>query len=327
MTNLDVLLLKGCTSASPEESLRELRYAILTDGVPANSDGMSELRIYVWLILLNAPPTRTDIYLDLIRQGASPAHAKITNDTFRTFQGDPLFRRRVTQNSITRVLNAVAWRLNDAHEARVNGWQSPPTLSEFGGSPDTSFMSRTRTEASTTNDAEQIGYVQGMNVLCGPFLYASRSEVEAFTGFEKLITQECPGYVRGSMEGVHKGLALVDRVLEVVDQKLYAHLMAHNMEARIYAFASVLTMCACTPPLPEVLQLWDFLFAYGPHLNILCIVAQLVLIRSDILHSSSPNQILRNLPSLHARKIIGVAMSFAGKIPEDMYAEIVNHAK
>jgi cell cycle arrest protein BUB2 len=251
----------------------------------------SELRIYVWLILLNAPVTKTDVYLDLIRQGASPAHAKIQNDTFRTFQGDPLFRRRVTQNSITRVLNAVAWRLNDAHEARVNGWQSPPTLSEFGGSPDTSFMSRhsmtggTRTEASTTNDAEQIGYVQGMNVLCGPFLYASRSEVEAFTGFEALITRECPGYVRGSMEGVHKGLALVDRVLEVVDQKLYAHLMAHHMQAKIYAFASVLTMCACTPPLPEVLCLWDFLFAYGPHLNVLCIVAQLVLIRTDILNS------------------------------------------
>jgi cell cycle arrest protein BUB2 len=156
-------------------------------------------------------------------------------------------------------------------------------------------MSRTngtRTEASTTNDAEQIGYVQGMNVLCGPFLYASRSEVEAFTGFEKLITSECPGYVRGSMEGVHKGLALVDRVLEVVDQKLYAHLMAHRMEARIWAFASVLTMCACTPPLTEVLRLWDFLFAYGPHLNILCIVAQLVLIRTSILESPRYVQVL-----------------------------------
>jgi cell cycle arrest protein BUB2 len=43
--------------------------------------------------------------------------------------------------------------------------------------------------------------------------------------------------------------------------------------------------------------------------------------------ASSPNQILRSLPSLHAKKIIGVAMSFAGKIPEDMYAEIVSHAK
>jgi cell cycle arrest protein BUB2 len=238
--------------------------------------------------MLNAPPVRTEVYLDLIRQGASPAHSKIQNDTFRTFQGDPLFRRRVTQNSITRVLNAVAWRLNDAHEARVNGWQSPPTLSEFGGSPDTSILSRHSygtASASIANDAEQIGYVQGMNVLCGPFLYAAKGEVEAFTGFERLITHECPGYVRGSMEGVHKGLALVDRVLEVVDPKLFEHLMAHRMEAKIYAFASVLTMCACTPPLPEVLQLWDFLFAYGPHLNLLCIVAQLVLIRTDILNS------------------------------------------
>lgn len=245
--------------------------------------------MYIWLILLNAPPLKTDVYLDLVRQGASPAHTKILNDTFRTFNGDPLFRRRVTQNSITRVLNAVAWRLNDAHEARVNGWQSPPTLSEFGGSPDTTMLSRhsfttgARTDASTTNDAEQIGYVQGMNVLCGPFLYAARSEVEAFTAFEKLITQECPGYVRGSMEGVHKGMDLVDRVLETVDPKLYTHLMKNNLSAKIYGFAPVLTMCACAPPLPEVLRLWDFLFAYGSHLNVLCIVAQLLLVRDGLL--------------------------------------------
>ena len=233
------------------------------------------------------------MYLDLVRQGASPAHAKIQNDAFRTFQSDPLFRRRVTQNSITRVLNAVAWRLNDAHESRVNGWQSPPTLSTFGGSPESttlqshlSVTTGARTDASTTNDAEQIGYVQGMNVLAGPFLYAARSEVEAFVGFERLITQECPGYVRGSMEGVHKGLKLVDAVLEIVDPKLSSYLMSKGMHAEIYAFASVLTMCACTPPLPEVLQLWDFLFAYGPHLNILCIVAQLILIRDQIINSS-----------------------------------------
>ncbi|KAF2728913.1 cell division control protein 16 [Polyplosphaeria fusca] len=332
--NLDVLLLRGPASGDLEAGLDQLRYTILMSGVPANSDGMSDVRMYLWLIFLNVPPLRTDVYLDLVRQGASPAHAKIQNDTFRTFQGDPLFRRRVTQNSITRVLNAVAWRLNDAHEARVNGWQSPPTLSEFGGSPDTanisrhSFTTSARTDAtSTTNDAEQIGYVQGMNVLAGPFLYAARSEVEAFAGFEKLITQELPGYVRGSMEGVHKGLALVDRVLDVVDPKLYTHLMAHNMEARIYAFASVLTLCACTPPLPEVLQLWDFLFAYGAHLNILCIVAQLVLIRDQLLDSPSPNQILRNLPPLQTAKIIQFALTFAAKIPEDMYEEMLNHAK
>ena len=41
----------------------------------------------------------------------------------------------------------------------------------------------------------------------------------------------------------------------------------------------------------------------------------------------SPNQILRNLPGLQARRVIDVAVSFSGRIPEDMYAEIVCHAK
>lgn len=145
------------------------------------------------------------------------------------------------------------------------------------------------TEASDAGDggSTHIGYVQGMNVMAAPFLYAARSEAEAFAAFDRCISQECPGYVRGSMEGVHKGLALIDQILAVVDPKLASHLAAAGMKAEIYAFPSVLTLCACTPPLPEVLQLWDFLFAYGMHLNLLCIVSQLVLARDSLLNSSA----------------------------------------
>lgn len=207
----------------------------------------------------------------------------------------------MTENSLTRVLNAVAWKLHDAHEARVNGWMSPPTLSlpkpGTGDGEHAAFPSpksiATRTRGSITGtegsecggDSAQVGYVQGMNVLAAPFLYAAKSEVEAFAAFDRFITNECPGYVRGSMDGVHKGLALVDRILAIVDPKLAAYLTSKGLEARIYGFASVLTMCACTPPLPEVLQLWDFYFAFGPHLNLFCIVAQLVLIRDQIMSS------------------------------------------
>ncbi|EOD48753.1 putative mitotic check point protein [Neofusicoccum parvum] len=335
MTNLDLFLLKGPPGGDLAVGLDDLRHHILMTGIPANNDGMSELRIYLWLTFLNAAPIRTDVYLDLVRQGASPAYSKIRNDTFRTLATDPLFRRRVTENSLTRVLNAVAWKLHDAHEARVNGWQSPPTLSDFG-SPDQPFHSRSSLAGTTITEgsqsqhgdaAEQVGYVQGMNVLAAPFLYVARSETEAFVAFDKFITNECPGYVRGSMEGVHKGLALVDTVLEIVDPKLYSHLVSKGMKAEIYAFASVLTMCACTPPLPEVLLLWDFLFAYGPHLNLLCIVAQLVLIRDQILASPSPNQILRSLPPLQAKSIIGLVVANAQRIPEDVYQQMIDHAK
>ena len=143
--------------------------------------------------------------------------------------------------------------------------------------------------STVTNDGSEAGgsepgiYVQGMNVLCAPFLYAARTEPQAFIAFHYFISRECPGYIRGAMDGVHKGVALVETCLAIADQKLSAYLLSKGVKAQIYAFASVLTMSACTPPLPEVLQLWDFLFAYGSHLNILCICAQLIMMREDLL--------------------------------------------
>ena len=218
----------------------------------------------------------------------------------------------MSENSLTRVLNAVAWKLHDAHEARVNGWTSPPTLAAprsldgtAGGATSDFLLTPSSTTApgfpasttpgfpaSTTSgspppDPPSVGYVQGMNVLAAPFLYAARSEVEAFAALDACITHACPGYVRGgSLAGVHRGLALVDRLLALVDPRLAAHLRAAGMSAEIYGFASVLTLCACTPPLPEVLRWWDFLFAYGPHLNLLGVVAQVVLLRDALLASA-----------------------------------------
>jgi cell cycle arrest protein BUB2 len=74
------------------------------------------LRIYVWLVLLDAPIMSTDEYLSFVHRGASPAYAKIRNDTFRTLTTDPLFRRRVSEASLIRLLNAIAWKLHDIKE-------------------------------------------------------------------------------------------------------------------------------------------------------------------------------------------------------------------
>ena len=174
--------------------------------------------------------------------------------------------------------------------ARESSTDSAISTPFSGSSPAAKHRARAltlTTEGSETSNLtpESGTYVQGMNVLAAPFLYAGRSEAEAFVGFHTLLTRECPGYIRGAMDGVHKGLALVDKVLAIVDPKLSLYLTSKGLKAEIYAFPSVLTLCACTPPLPEVLRLWDFLFAYGPHLNILCIVAQLHLMRDTILKS------------------------------------------
>ncbi|KAE8452138.1 hypothetical protein EG329_001605 [Mollisiaceae sp. DMI_Dod_QoI] len=340
--SLDRLIREGPPDGDVVGALESTRLKILDQGIKSDSDGMSSLRIYVWLILLNAPILETDTYLALIHRGASPAYSKIRNDTFRTLATDPLFRRRVSEASLIRLLNAVAWKLHDAKDARTesqtagNGGKITHTANAHGSpelqSSTPAMKSRARaltltTEGSDAGASEPGTYVQGMNVLAAPFLYAARSEAEAFIAFHRFITVECPGYVRGAMDGVHKGLALVDKVLAIVDPKLSMYLIGKGMNAELYAFASVLTMCACTPPLPEVLRLWDFLFAYGAHLNILCIVAQLVILRNSILSSPSPVKILRSFPPLQAEMIKEVTLTLIKKIPDDVYAEIVAHAK
>ncbi|CAG8974579.1 hypothetical protein HYALB_00004375 [Hymenoscyphus albidus] len=333
--SLDKLIRDGPPDGDIHAALDSTRIKILGQGIKSDSDGMSALRIYVWLILLNAPVLETDSYLALIHRGASPAYSKIRNDTFRTLATDPLFRRRVSEASLIRLLNAVAWKLHDAKEERAASLAKAATVMHTAsreGSPKMQSKSRSRaltltTEGSDAGGSEPGTYVQGMNVLAAPFLYAARSEAEAFAAFHKFITIECPGYVRGAMDGVHKGLALVDKVLAIVDPKLNLYLIGKGMSAEIYAFPSVLTLCACTPPLPQVLRLWDFLFAYGAHLNILCIVAQLVILRNSILSSPSPTKILRSFPPLVAETIIEVTLSIVKKIPDDVFAEIVSHAK
>ncbi|PWN46452.1 hypothetical protein IE53DRAFT_372427, partial [Violaceomyces palustris] len=87
----------------------------------------------------------------------------------------------------------------------------------------------------------------------------------------------------------------------------------------------VLTLCACTPPLDQVLQLWDFLLAFGIHLNVLCVVSQLLLIRDEILKSPSPMKLLRNFPPLEAQPIIGITVTLVRDLPEQLYDQLVKH--
>ncbi|KAL7929026.1 TBC domain-containing protein [Trichoderma chlorosporum] len=323
--SLQQIIREGPNDGDFNGALESARWKVIDEGVKAAEDGMSPLRIYVWLVLLDAPIMSTDEYLALIHRGASPAYAKIRNDTFRTLTTDPLFRRRVSEASLIRLLNAIAWRLHDSKEDERqsrpgSSHSSLPAREAVGGS--VSGQSQARSGAVL----EPGVYVQGMNVLAAPFLYAARSEAEAFVAFHSLLTRECPGYIRGAMDGVHRGLALVDKVLAIVDPKLSMYLTAKGLSAEIYAFPSVLTLCACTPPLPEVLRLWDFLFAYGPHLNIVCIVAQLTIMRSQILQSQSPNKLLRSFPQLNADLVKSVTISIIKKIPDDVYEEIATHA-
>ncbi|EIW60113.1 bub2 protein [Trametes versicolor FP-101664 SS1] len=280
---------KTRSAADVEEATKKLRRLILVDGIPSEVD--PTLRPRIWKVLLHVRDMSAGAFLEYVGRGPCEVREKIRNDTFRTLATDRGFKERVSEEMLVRLLDAFVWRNHDRHE----------------------------------NDQLGFTYVQGMNVLAAPFLYTMPSELEAFHCFAKFIEESCPLYVQPTLEGVHYGLKLLDRCLKIVDPELYAHLRSKNLSAEIYAFPSVLTLCACTPPLDQVLQLWDFLLAFGVHLNVLCVIAQLLLMRDEVMNSPSPMRLLRTFPPLEALPVIGIAVTLVRDLPTDLYDELVRH--
>lgn len=210
-----------------------------------------------------------------------------------------------------------------------------------------------------------------MNALCGTFLYVL-PEVDAFFAFSTFILENFYLYVVPTIDGVHSGLKLLDRILSYlcfmrvrrkfeikirggaskaykeifyfdwerhVDPELFKYLHAHNYYPELLTHA-VLSLGTGTPPLDEVLHLWDFYFAFGlriprnsyklifliiTDMNIVCTVAQLVLMRETLLAHPSPSSQLRNLPPLHAQSIITLAVQLVRQLPSDLYDMLALH--
>ena len=273
-----------------ENGLSQLRYMVLIEGL-STPPGYEQCpyRSYVWSILCRVATFPTDRYLKLIEQAPNTLgvdiYNKIKNDTFRTLMNDKAFHLKVSEESLIRILSGIA-----------------------------------------ITTANKVGYVQGLNVLLAPIAYTChKSEPQAYSLLHNLITKHIPLYITPNLDGVHTGLSLVDVVLKIIDPILSEYLDSKFLKAEIYAFPSVLTLCACTPPLKSVLKLWDFLFAYGTHMNILFVVAQLIINRSQLLNSSQPMKILRNFPQLEDSEIIKLSLSFIPELPKELYDLISRH--
>jgi len=165
-------------------------------------------------------------------------------------------------------------------------------------------------------------YIQGMNVACAPFLYVM-PEVHAFYCISQFLKLHCSLYFCPLPEGAYEGLKLLDEILRLVDPDLFAYLISKNLKADMYAMPPILSFSGCTPPLDELLYLWDFFLAFGIHLNIVCVAAQIVLMRDDLLASERPN--LRTFPALDAASIIEVTIHMVRQLPEELYNRLVLH--
>lgn len=307
------MLEKFIESSQPliSTSLSQLRHTILCEGLPEPCP----YRSYIWSILLRAAPIESEWYSGVVARGEINLDTvgrdskfvnigdKIRNDVFRTFQNNKTFWSKTSEPELIRILNVFAWCVIENKE---------------GLKESSNIM-----ENSIHNDISP--YVQGMNVLAGPFLYVCRSEPQAFTLFYTLLMNHMPRYITPTLHGSMDGVKLVELVLQTVDKKLHDSLSRSISSAKIYALPPVLTLCACTPPLDEVMKLWDFLFSFGIHMNILLVVSQLLLIRNDLINNKNPMNLLRQFPTLNSSKIIKLSLSIAKNIPDDLYDLIVRH--
>lgn len=232
--------------------------------------------------------------------GPPPANwiSKIKNDTFRTLSTDEKFRAKVDEAQLIRVLSCFAWDVLHHNNNNNNRKTSLPQLSP---------------------------YVQGMNVLLAPFLYVCPTEPIAYKLFHTICYQMIPTYLNQSLSGVHVAAKLLDKCLKIIDPKLSKFLADNLLTAEIFGIPSILTLSACNKPLDQVIKLWDFMFAYGFHMNILFIVAQLVLNRQAIMVSDSPMNLLRDIPNINADEIITLGVGFLAKLPDPLYKNLVDH--
>jgi len=286
-------------SSHPEhrqENLYKLKKLILLEGLPAESEAEerdriggtpSSLRGTIWKILMNIKNIDAEKYISLVEQGASERYQKIRNDIMRTFMNDQDFAVSVPQDRLSRCLNAFA-----------NYCQESPATSS-------------------------LGYIQGMNALCGAFLYVL-PEVDAFYCFYSLVTEHCFQYLVPSISGVHEGLELLTKALEYVDPELYRYLLAKGYSGALLMH-TVLSLNTGTPPLEEVLHLWDFIFAFGIHMNVVFTLAQLILMRDTLLTHSSPCSLFRSLPPLDSQLIISLSVHLVRQFPPDLYDKMVAH--
>ncbi|KAJ2312674.1 CDC16 protein [Coemansia sp. RSA 2704] len=270
-------------------SLREVRVLVAgSGGLPVGGAQAARLRTTLWLAMLEVRAIGLDGYARALRCCPSASAAKIDNDAFRTLAGDVEFRHAVSTEAIVRVLNAVL------------------------SAPD-----------RTPSDPPR--YVQGMNTLLAPFLYVM-GESAGFYAFRQFLRKECPLYARPSLPGVHACVHLVDECLAHVDARLFSHLKRHGAVARIYAFPAAMTLSASVGPLRQVVRLWDFLLAFGVHLNVVCIVAQLLSMRELLLTTRSPMAFLRSWPPLRADSVIRRTRDIYELLPDRLRRRIKLHA-
>jgi cell cycle arrest protein BUB2 len=273
-------------------SLGELRNAVIQEGVP------DALRCQIWKILLRVTTVDAARYKALVARGEASHYAQIRRDTSRTFREKGRFL--VPEEKISRLLNALMHAASDA-----------------------------ATNVGPSNNAAlaKVTYIQGLNVVAAVFLHVM-PELDAYFCCEAFVKAHCAYFQRGSVsDALFVGCELVHKCLRDHDPELCDRFVAAKMPVQ-FVLSSVMTFSADSPPLREVVSLWDYMFATGTHLNVFLITARLMLARATLLQPTNVTKMLgKDLPRVNdANAVIALATQLYLKSSRKLIDRCKRHA-
>ncbi|XP_061164504.1 TBC1 domain family member 13-like [Saccostrea echinata] len=148
------------------------------------------------------------------------------------------------------------------------------------------------------------GYVQGMNEILGPIYYTFASdprsewkefaEADSFFCFTNLMAEIRDIFIKtldlDAECGIGSMMAKFSKKLKDKDEFLYNRIQELDLKPQYYAFRWLTLLLSQEFPLPDVLRIWDSLFADENRFNFLiCICcAMLMIIRDEIINEDFP---------------------------------------
>ncbi|EPY83303.1 TBC1 domain family member 13 [Camelus ferus] len=160
-----------------------------------------------------------------------------------------------------------------------------------------------------------IAYVQGMNEIVGPLYYTfatdpnsewkEHAEADTFFCFTNLMAEIRDNFIKSlddSQCGITYKMEKVYSTLKDKDMELYMKLQEQNIKPQFFAFRWLTLLLSQEFLLPDVIRIWDSLFADDNRFEFLLVVccAMLILIREQLLEGDfTVNMRLLQVPHLN----------------------------
>lgn len=174
------------------------------------------------------------------------------------------------------------------------------------------------------------GYVQGMNEIVGPIYHAfacdpdakwrEHAEADTFFCFTNLMAEIRDFFIKSLDEaefGINAMMIKLNQQVKLNDHDVWTKLQQQDLCPQYYSFRWLTLLLSQEFPLPDVMRIWDSLFADEKRFSFLTHIccAMILLLKNQLLNNdfASNVKLLQNFPSMDIQIVLSKAATLAGK--------------